>query len=136
MKTTFRIALALMIFAAVPVVAHHMAEGILDEELYDMIDAAVANTPHAELDFTSIGGRTEITIEAGNLMALENLVDTELISMVGMLDGQVTMDIEFTETRTIYVTIVQLEEETDKVIDEAFFVREGITLDGIKVLYR
>lgn len=136
MKTTFRIALALMILAAVPVVAHHMAEGILDEELYDMIKIAVANTPHAELDFTSIGGRTEITIEAGNLMALENLVDTELISMVGMLDGQVTMDIEFTETRVIYVTIVQLEEETDLIIDKAFSTREGITLDGVKVLYR
>lgn len=35
--------------------AHHPAADIVDEDIYEMIDENVADTPHAELDFTSMG---------------------------------------------------------------------------------
>lgn len=136
MKTTFRITLALLLLSTLPVLAHHMAEGILDEDLYAMIEAAVADTPHAELDFNTIGGRTEILIEAGNLRAFENLVDAQLMTFVGMLDGQVSMAIEFDESQLIYMTIIQIEELTDKDVHESFFISDDSTLEGVKVLYR
>ncbi|WP_291010102.1 hypothetical protein [Hydrogenophaga sp.] len=35
--------------------AHHPAEDIVDELIYQMIDENVSDTPHADLDFTSMG---------------------------------------------------------------------------------
>ncbi|MEW5770036.1 MAG: hypothetical protein AB1831_06675 [Pseudomonadota bacterium] len=35
--------------------AHHPAEDIVDPDIYEMIDENVADTPHADLDFTDMG---------------------------------------------------------------------------------
>ena len=49
-------AVAFFALVACPVIAHHAAEGIVDEEIYAMIDAMVADTPHADLVFDDMGG--------------------------------------------------------------------------------
>ena len=39
-------ALTFLLFTTYGVFAHHMAEGMVDEEVYAMIDSLVADTPH------------------------------------------------------------------------------------------
>lgn len=46
---------SLLALASVSAFAHHPAEDIVDELIYLMIDENVSDTPHADLDFTSMG---------------------------------------------------------------------------------
>ena len=80
-------AVAFFALVACPVVAHHAAEGIVDEEIYAMIDAMVADTPHADLVFDDMGGgMTEIDITTP-VQDLEQMVAAGLLDAVAMLDG-------------------------------------------------
>ena len=44
-----------MTFASSYVFAHHPAADIVDPDIYAMIDANVADTPHADLDLDALG---------------------------------------------------------------------------------
>lgn len=55
MKSMLKVALISSVLASFSAFAHHPAEDIVDEEIYEMIDENVADTPHADLDFTSMG---------------------------------------------------------------------------------
>ncbi len=91
-----------------PVMAHHAAEGILDDELYAMIDEMVADTTHAEIDLTDLGGGdTEIVVSTPSVRALENMIDDGLLDYASMLDGDVTMTIEFDDRGGATAVILQ-----------------------------
>ena len=55
MKSVLQVAVLTSLLASFSAFAHHPAEDIVDEEIYDMIDENVSDTPHADLDFTSMG---------------------------------------------------------------------------------
>ena len=55
MKNILQVAVLTSLLASFSAFAHHPAEDIVDEDIYDMIDENVSDTPHAELDFTSMG---------------------------------------------------------------------------------
>lgn len=55
MKRTIQAVLLASLFASLPAFAHHPAQEIVDELIYLMIDENVADTPHADLDVTSMG---------------------------------------------------------------------------------
>lgn len=55
MKSLIQAAVFTALLASFPAFAHHPAEDIVDEDIYLMIDANVADTPHADLDFSSMG---------------------------------------------------------------------------------
>ena len=55
MKNVLKTALLASLFASVSAFAHHPAEDIVDEDTYLMIDENVSDTPHADLDFSSMG---------------------------------------------------------------------------------
>jgi hypothetical protein len=55
MKNVLQIAVLTSFLASFSAFAHHPAEDIVDEDIYEMIDENVADTPHADLDFTSMG---------------------------------------------------------------------------------
>jgi len=55
MKSIVKAALITSLFASFSAFAHHPAEDIVDEDPYEMIDENVADTPHADLDFSSMG---------------------------------------------------------------------------------
>ncbi len=48
--------------AGVPASAHHMAEGIVSDELYDLIELNLAGTPHLDLDLTTIGTMSVLVV--------------------------------------------------------------------------
>lgn len=100
---------AAMLIMVVPVFAHHAAEGIVDEEIYEMIDTMVADTPHGELTLDDLGGgMTETTITTMTPREMENLIEDGLLTYLGMLDGDVSVTIEF-DVRSVEMTITQQE---------------------------
>ena len=110
MKKYFLYAALASALAVAPVVAHHAAEGIIDDEIYTMIDEMVADTPHADLDFSDMGGdTTEITVSTQSVRDVENLIDDGLLEYAAMLDGEVTLVIEFDDRGGATVLITQTE---------------------------
>ena len=88
--------------------AHHPAADIVDEEIYEMIDSLVADSPHADLDLTDMGGgMTEITLTTRTLTSLENMVDDGLLDYASMLDGDVEVAIDFNDDGSVTMTIRQ-----------------------------
>lgn len=99
--------------AALPLMGHHAADGIVDEEIYEMIDAMVADTPHASWDgpVDMGGGVTEMTIQTSTVVGVENMVDDGLLNYASMLDGEVSVLINFDgdNSRRVALTISQFE---------------------------
>ena len=108
-KATLIVWLACLLVAGIAF-AHHAAEGIIDAEIYQMIDAMVADTPHAALDFTDLGGGlTTISVETRTATAMENLLEDGLLTYASMLDGEVRIEIDFAENGAVLLTIYQQE---------------------------
>lgn len=104
------VAVSLVLSVAGVVVAHHAAAGIVDEDIYAMIDALVADTPHGEMTLDDLGGNmTEITIEQVTLVSVERMIEEDLLTYASMLDGVVTVQISFDGPRDVQMTILQEE---------------------------
>ena len=109
-RTVQLIAITLAIAVGAVAFGHHAAEGIVDEEIYEMIDAMVADTPHGEMTIDDLGGgMTEIVIDRMMITSLENLIDDGLLTYASMLDGDVTVSITFDGPRDVSMFILQEE---------------------------
>ena len=94
--------------SAAPAFAHHPAADIVDDEIYEMIDSMVMDTPHADLTFEDdMGGSTDITLTTTTVSAMENMIDDGLLDAAAMLDGDVDVNISFTDTGGVSLTIEQ-----------------------------
>jgi len=106
MKQIARVAALSLSLTAFPAFAHHPAEDIVDAETWAMIDALVADTPHAELTFDDMGGgMSETTIDTRTLGSLERMVDDGLLDYVSMLAGEVAVTIDFNADGSVTTTI-------------------------------
>lgn len=93
-KLTYTTAI-FMAMTASSVFAHHPAADIVDPEVYEMIDANVADTPHADMVFDDMGSAmgdamqqgtavqdgplmemAEVGVETDGAMDSANMVDT------------------------------------------------------------
>lgn len=95
-----------MALATAPVMAHHAADGIVDDEVYEMIDELVSDT-HAEMTVDDLAYQTMVTIDTRNVRMLENMIDDGLLDYASMLDGEVEVDIEFDPDGSASMTITQ-----------------------------
>ncbi len=91
MKLILLLILCLALAPAIAI-AHHPAEDIVDEEIFAFIDEMVADTPHATLDFDEMGNMV-ITTEF--VSTAEALIQEGLLSHASLLDGTVTVTIDF-----------------------------------------
>lgn len=112
MKNLQYIAAILILMFSTAVIAHHPAEGIVDDDVYSMIDDMVAETPHADLTFDYMDDGDDMddvtaTITTQTIVPLEKLLDDGLLTYIGMLDGDVTVTIYFNEDGTITMTVMQ-----------------------------
>jgi hypothetical protein len=104
------ITVSLVLTGAAVAVAHHAAAGIVDEDIYAMIDALVADTPHGEMTLDDLGGgMTEITIGQVTLVSVERMIEDDLLTYASMLDGAVTVQITFEDPRNVEILILQEE---------------------------
>ena len=106
MKKLLQAALFSTAFAALPAFAHHAAEGIVDDEVYAMIDALLADSAHADMSIDDIAnGMTETTITTRTISQMENLIDDGLLDYAAMLDAEV--NICFADDGSVTMTITQ-----------------------------
>ena len=130
---------AAVALCAYPVIAHHPAASIVDEEIYEQINEMVSTTPHGDMDFDSTGGMTTIDI-TGRVTDLELIVEQDFLSYVALLDGDVTLTIEFTGNRTADIHIIQDEtpapDDSPEVSDKAAFDDESAEFGEVKTWYR
>lgn len=99
MKKILAAVVVLFAVNATLVIAHHPAVDIVDAEVYAMIDALVADTPHADLVFDDdMGDGDNITIITLDSVSIaDDLIDDGLLDDLSLLDGEVTITIEFPE---------------------------------------
>jgi hypothetical protein len=108
MRKLFKITALATLLSAPTAFAHHPAADIVDPEIYAMIDSMVADTPHADMVFTDMGGgMTEITVNSRDLRTLENLIDEGVLEYASMLDGDVDVAIDFVDNGSVALTISQ-----------------------------
>ena len=67
-----------MTFGSASSFAHHPAADIVDADIYDMIDANVADTPHADLTFDDMG--SDASGSSDTMGTARTTVDTDLRS--------------------------------------------------------
>ena len=132
--------LAVFALVAFPVIAHHPAADIVDEDIYAMIDEMVSDTPHATIVFDDDmgGGMTQVDISA-QVRELESMIDDGLLSYTALLDGDVTLSIDFISGKMVSVTIIQVEEPADSddaLSDKIYSDLETKTFGGLKAGYR
>lgn len=109
-KSVSLVAVSIVLAVAGLAVAHHAAQGIVDEEIYVMIDELVADTPHGLMDLQDLGqGMTEIEITNLSVNYIERIIDDGLLTYASMLDGDVTVQITFGDPRDVQMIILQEE---------------------------
>ena len=128
------VSLAVFTLVAFPVIAHHPAADIVDADIYAMIDSMVADTPHATMVFEDMGGGMTQTDITAQIKELENIIADGLLRYTALLDGDVTLSIEFTTGKALSMTIIQVEVPADS--DKAFSEQETTTFGGLKAGYR
>lgn len=110
MKNFLHFAVLALVLATSQAFAHHGSDGMVDDDIYTMIDDMVADTPHATLDFNDTGNdTTEMTVSTRSVRDVENLIDDGLLEYASMLDGEVSLIIEFDENGGATVLINQVE---------------------------
>jgi hypothetical protein len=93
---------------ATTALAHHPLEEI-NYEVFLTVDAMIADTPHADMVFDDMGDPTDtnldLIITTNDLNTLENLIDDGLLDYADQLYNDVTVTIQFEDTRTVTTTI-------------------------------
>ena len=99
MKKILCTAAICLALSAAPAYSHHPAADMVDAEVYAMIDALVADTPHAELVFDDEMGDGDDTtvITTDNVSLAEDMIDDGLLADLSLLDGDVIVTIEFSD---------------------------------------
>lgn len=98
-----------------PLAAHHAAEGVVSDEIYDAISVNLEGTPHLEMDMTTVG----TSRDAMNVITVtlpETEVDEVLMSVADALAGQGDMvesslDVEITAADDLGLVTVTIMEE-------------------------
>jgi hypothetical protein len=100
-----------LVLAPTVAFAHHPSEDIVDAEIFEFIDDMVSDTPHATLDFDSMGNMV-ITTEF--VSTAEALIQEGLLSHASLLEGDVTITMEFPSDTEASVFSKQLKDKADK----------------------
>ena len=111
MKKVMGIIAVCMALTAAPLWAHHAAEGMVDEEVYEMIDTMTADTPHADMVLAEDPetGMWEMTISTPSLRSMETLIDDGLLTYIDMLDDVESAILEFNDDRSVTITVIEVQ---------------------------
>ena len=108
MKKFLQATVVSLAVVSLPTFAHHAAEGMVDDEVYAMIDSLLMDTPHADMTLEDLGsGMTELTITTPTVTTMENMVDDGLLDYASMLDGDVEVGITFNDDGDVTMTVTQ-----------------------------
>ncbi len=108
MKKFLQAAVVSLAVASFPSFGHHAADGMVDDEVYAMIDSLLMDTPHADMTLDDLGaGMTELTITTSTVTSMENMIDDGLLDYASMLDGNVEIGISFADDGDVTMTVTQ-----------------------------
>jgi hypothetical protein len=93
-----------LVLASTPVFAHHPTEEIVSEDIFEMIDTAVSETPHADMLFDEMetaaaemtGVKTR-TIRFYSLGTKTNTLVLFILNYASILEGDVEISIEYVD---------------------------------------
>jgi hypothetical protein len=104
------IATLIPFFVAAPVSAHHMAEGIVADDIYAMIDENLADSPHLLLDLTTTATMTiiEVTVEADDVATVVGIISDALEGQGTQVDS--SLDVEISEPDDAGLVTITIEE--------------------------
>lgn len=93
MKMLTYTAAIFMAMTTTSVLAHHPAADMVDPEIYEMIDANVADTPHADMVFDDMGSAMgSVTGSSAMEQAERELSDPEMSQAGAIMDIDPAMD--------------------------------------------
>ncbi len=109
-KILAAIATLIPLFIAAPVSAHHMAEGIIADDIYALIEENLVGSPHLDLDLTTISSMAIVSVtvpEDDVAMVLDAIADAR----VGQgTQTESSIDVEITATDAdglVTITIIE-----------------------------
>jgi hypothetical protein len=106
------IATLIPFFVAAPVSAHHMAEGIVADDIYQMIDdnLVLADSPHLTLDLTTATNMTivEVTVEAEDVATVVGIISDALAGQGTQVES--SLDVEIAEPDADGLVTITIEE--------------------------
>ncbi|MGD8589648.1 MAG: hypothetical protein PVG22_12545 [Chromatiales bacterium] len=107
MKKFLTTTLLSLAFGCSLVFAHHAAEGIVDDEIYEQIDALLEDTPHADMTLEDLAsGSTTMVIEIDDQATYDQLMDDGLDTLINDLVGDTTVIITDTSDGGYLITVV------------------------------
>jgi hypothetical protein len=110
------IATLIPFFVAAPVSAHHMAEGIVADDIYLMIDdnLVLADSPHLTLDLTTATNMTiiEVTVEADDVATVVGIISDALAGQGTQVES--SLDVEISEPDADGLVTITIEESMGK----------------------
>jgi len=94
--------LPLLAVLAAPVAAHHAAEGIISEDLYDQIEESLEGTPHLDMDLSVVGTDTDmmvvttITVPTESVDEVVEIIADEMTGSGSMVESSIdiTLDVD------------------------------------------
>jgi hypothetical protein len=87
--------------------AHHAADGIVDDEIYEQIDVLLEATPHADMTLDDLAsGSTTMVIEIDDQTTYDQLMDDGLDTLINDLDGDTTVIINDTSDGGYLITVI------------------------------
>lgn len=109
-KPLFVVAMLLPLLVAGTVAAHHAAEGIVSDDIYAAIEENLADSPHLELDLTTIGSMTivSVTVAEEDLAEVLTIVSDALTGQGRQVESSLEIKISPT-TADGLVTITVIE---------------------------
>ena len=110
MKNKIRLTTLAMFLAGGNSYAHQPAADLVDEEIYDMIELMVEDTPHATFMFEEMAaGMTETSVTTDTMSDFETLVvQNDLLGYIERLDGVVDVSFSFNNDTTVTITVNQV----------------------------
>ncbi len=118
MKKVVTISALCLLFTTAQAFAHHPAADMVDEEIYDNIEEAVADTPHATMTFDDEMGTTTITVDS--VSDAEDLLDDTLVASFSLLDEDVDNPGSMPEELVMAEYYVQVEPKPPIVVTITF----------------
>jgi hypothetical protein len=96
------VVMLLLVVLAAPVAAHHAAEGIISEDLYDQIEESLEGTPHLDMDLSVVGTDTDmmvvttVTVPTEDVDEVVEIIADEMTGEGSMMESSIdiTLDID------------------------------------------
>lgn len=107
MKKFLTTTLVSVVFSCTLAFAHHAADGVVDDEIYEQIGELLEDSQHADMSVDDLAsGSTSLIIEIDDAETFDQLVDDGLLQLINDLEGNTTTMITETTDDSYSIIVV------------------------------